>query len=146
MAPLLQKKVDLNKVYPQAKYLFSDHTKNFKVFNYNELMHLGKAVLNLFPDVSTLIEHEPDPQTINMVLTFDGTYTVYKEHVLKSGETTFSLNNWNKLKFQFNGNKITAFLNGQQLTEVTDDTYSKGMAGFGCGWHIAYFDNLAITK
>jgi galactosylceramidase len=65
-------------------------------------------------------------------------------HALASGRVPFSVNTWHKLKLRFAGATIQAFIDEKQVTEVTDGTYSCGMAGVGCGWHRAQFDNLSI--
>ena len=57
---------------------------------------------------------------------------------------------WHNLKLRFQGDTITAFLNGQQVISVTSAHYRKGMAGLIAPLHprhvsTPYFDNLRIT-
>jgi hypothetical protein len=78
------------------------------------------------------------------MLSFDGNFMVLQEQHLAEGITCCRLKNWNNLQMVFNGDKISAFLNGIKLYELVDDTFTRGMAGFGSGWHEAYFDNLKI--
>ncbi|HEV8559713.1 MAG TPA: ricin-type beta-trefoil lectin domain protein [Actinophytocola sp.] len=55
-------------------------------------------------------------------------------------------NTWHTISLAFNGNSITARLDGATLGTVTDGTFPIGQAGFASGWNYhVQFDNLAIT-
>jgi hypothetical protein len=79
------------------------------------------------------------------MVAFDGSINITWEHPMKKGMINFGLNAWNNLRMKFDGDKISALLNGKKLYEISDTTYSGGMTGFGCGWHCAIFDNLEIS-
>ena len=51
---------------------------------------------------------------------------------------------WNKVQLDVKGEKIKVIINHQVLTEITDSTYSHGMAGLGSSFNVVDFDNLAI--
>lgn len=99
----------------------------------------------LNPDPVTL-SGEAQPETLSLVVYRDGNYYICRENILKSGITSFDLNKWNTLKLKMKGAQLSTFLNGQLITSSTDNQYSHGLAGFGCGWHEAEFDNLMIEK
>jgi hypothetical protein len=52
---------------------------------------------------------------------------------------------WTELTVSMTGSTITAHINGMLVANVTDATYSKGMAGLGSGWHPAWFRNFGVS-
>ncbi|HVV00307.1 MAG TPA: discoidin domain-containing protein, partial [Verrucomicrobiae bacterium] len=64
--------------------------------------------------------------------------------VIASGSSDFALNAWHRIKLAFSGQNIKAYLDGVLLADLEDSTYPSGMAGFGCGWHSADFDNVIV--
>ena len=70
--------------------------------------------------------------------------SLYQKIVLASGKIIFPLKKWNNVKLTFEGKLISANFNGKILCNIEDTSYESGLAGFGCGWHIADFDNLKI--
>jgi galactosylceramidase len=57
---------------------------------------------------------------------------------------------WHRLGLRFEGNRITALLDGRAVLTATDDLYDHGMAGLLAGQDAhavsrPWFDNLAIT-
>jgi hypothetical protein len=60
------------------------------------------------------------------------------------GKTGFSADSWHTLKLAFKGTKIAAFIDNVNVCSTYDITYVRGMAGVGCGWHNARFDNFMI--
>ena len=66
--------------------------------------------------------------------------------VLASGSLTIAPDQWHTLRLSFVGDSIRAWVNNVQVADVTDSSYSSGMAAFGCGWHHAQFDNFAIRQ
>jgi galactosylceramidase len=142
---LLNGWIDLDKTWPAAREYFPNHTRNFKTFTYNEITLLNPNVIDSLPGAGELIKKDSDRNTLRMTLFFDGRIVVFREQYLMTGQTNFIIREWNKLKMRFDGNKISASLNGIKLYELTDETYTCGMTGFGCGWHEAFFDNLQIS-
>lgn len=59
-------------------------------------------------------------------------------------------NQWHNVKLQFSGDIITGFVDGAQVLSVTNNLYSRGMAGLNTGSdtrnrNTALFDNLLIN-
>ena len=50
------------------------------------------------------------------------------------------------MKLQLNGNNIKAFIDGNQVASVTDNTSWIGLAGLGTNWNTARFDNFQVTN
>ena len=65
--------------------------------------------------------------------------------VLATGQVAFPANQWHKLKLRCGGQKITAWIDGKQVAEVTDTTGSSGAVGYSTGYNYAQFDNLSVT-
>jgi hypothetical protein len=69
----------------------------------------------------------------------------YDVRTLANGTLTlFDPTTWHRFALAFQGTTITAFVDGSMLGQVTDSTFTMGRAGFGCGWHNAEFDDLAV--
>ena len=64
---------------------------------------------------------------------------------LAAGKAPFT-KNWHTLALKFRGTNIQASIDGQVVADLNDGTYSAGMAGIGCGWHQAQFDNFRIDR
>ena len=64
---------------------------------------------------------------------------------LATGKTEFKADTWHKLRLVFHGEKITAFINGEPVAEVSDTTQPEGSVALGGDWCHAQFDNLEIT-
>lgn len=67
-----------------------------------------------------------------------------KSDTLQSGHTTIATDQWQKLGIRVSGNKIAALLNGTEVGQARDDSYSHGLAGIGCDWHRPWFDNFRV--
>ena len=141
---LLRNHIDIDKYWPDARSFFPDQTCNFRIFTYQEIIQFDQNILEELKGVETLLKEDPSAKTLRMMLSFDGNFMVYREQHLMEGITTFSRKNWNRLQMAFNGNKISASLNDKKIYELEDDTFTNGLAGFGSGWHEAYFDDLKI--
>eukprot|EP01121_Diplochlamys_sp_Union-15-3_P019797 TRINITY_DN7543_c0_g1_i1.p1 TRINITY_DN7543_c0_g1~~TRINITY_DN7543_c0_g1_i1.p1 ORF type:complete len:108 (+),score=16.73 TRINITY_DN7543_c0_g1_i1:69-392(+) len=58
--------------------------------------------------------------------------------VLASGlGAPLALKQWHSLILSFKGNTIMASLDNKELSGVVDNTFSQGMAGIGCGYHLS---------
>lgn len=140
-----QGNINLQKAWPSLLLSFNDHTRNTVRFAYEELKTLNSEYRDLFPELESLLKTGLNSESISLVVYRDGNYYFCRENILKSGQAPFDLTKWNTLKLKMKGNQISAFLNGQLITLTTDNGYSHGLAGFGCGWHLAEFDNLRMT-
>jgi len=64
---------------------------------------------------------------------------------LATGTVPFSANTWHTLKFSFSGDNIRAYIDGAQIVNLNDSTYSSGLAGLATDWNIGRFDQFAIA-
>lgn len=54
---------------------------------------------------------------------------------------------WVELRVAFMGEgKITAYINNNQVANVTDKTYTNGWAALGCSWDECLYRSFSITK
>ena len=44
------------------------------------------------------------------------------------------------------GSSLQCYVDGALVTDVTDSTYASGLAGLGCGWHGAQFDDFTLRQ
>jgi len=66
--------------------------------------------------------------------------------VLAKGKIQNPGNTWHNLKINCAADKISAFVDGKLIQEITDATYQHGLAGIGCSFDRVGFDNLKISK
>ena len=73
---------------------------------------------------------------------------VYKAQpqTVASGNTRIDFSRWHRAELTFGSTHISAKVDGQSLTAVSDNTHSHGMFGIGTGWNKAQFDNLSVTS
>jgi len=88
----------------------------------------------------------------------DGAWTLFAEttgnrngnHVdttLASGTADLSGPPWHRLGLAFQGDTITALIDGTSVATVTDSTYHGGQVGLQVGgYYAAQFDNLTVTR
>jgi galactosylceramidase len=67
------------------------------------------------------------------------------ERLLAKGEVPFAPDQWHTLALRFNGDRITAEIDGQAVAAVTDATYALGACALMSGWNQAYFDNFKLN-
>ncbi|GJF31058.1 galactosylceramidase [Kitasatospora sp. NE20-6] len=74
-------------------------------------------------------------------------YTDGSNHTLASGTTTaLGTGTWHNLSFVFQGTRLTAKVDGNQIGTVTDSSFLSGQAGLGIqGYRTDQFDNLSIV-
>jgi galactosylceramidase len=102
------------------------------------------AIYGRITNVST--KDEP-PAGYWLSIDRDGNWKINRQtEVLKVGKTALTGGPWQKLGVRFTGDQITAIVNGKPLGTVTDGKYRNGLAGLGCGWRKAYFDNFSVKK
>jgi hypothetical protein len=70
-----------------------------------------------------------------------------KHTVLGQGSVApLGAGSWHRLRLSFSKNEIAAYLDGNRLTAITDDSYDAGQIGMGLmGYDTDQFDNLSIT-
>ncbi len=63
---------------------------------------------------------------------------------VSSGNVSFPANVWHNLRLLFNGNVLSAFIDGNKVAEITETAYPFGLVGFGSGWNNAQFASFSI--
>ena len=63
---------------------------------------------------------------------------------LSTGMVQLKEYSWHNLTIETKGNQIKGWVNNQLVTEVTDKTYTHGLAGLGCSFHKVEFDNFMV--
>lgn len=58
----------------------------------------------------------------------------------------FPAKTWHRLALSFQGTNIEASIDDAIVVKVQDSTHLKGMAGIGCDWNAAEFDNFHIGQ
>ena len=67
-------------------------------------------------------------------------------NLLAAGAATIPTNTWHGLRLAMQGSSLKCYVDGALVTNVTDSTYASGMAGLGCGWHGAQFDDFTLRQ
>jgi galactosylceramidase len=67
-------------------------------------------------------------------------------NLLASGAANVALNSWHNLRLAMQGTSLRCYVDGTLVTNFVDATYSSGLAGLGCGWHGAQFDNFTLRQ
>lgn len=72
----------------------------------------------------------------------------YKKQAVQmaSGHQAFSPREWHHVRLMFQGQRISAVLDGRTLASVQNADHAAGMFGFGTGWNHAQFDNVAVSR
>jgi Glycosyl hydrolase family 59 len=65
---------------------------------------------------------------------------------LAQGKLHANGRNWQQLELVFQGNRLSASLDGKVLASVQDDAHTHGMFGIGTGWNHAQFDDVSVTN
>jgi galactosylceramidase len=113
------------------------------------------AVLGRINSVPCSANHHPWPDAYELFVDQQGNWAIYRSmfrdpeqydvQTLASGTLpSFDATTWHRYALAFQGATITGFVDDSMLGQVADSTYATGRAGFGCGWHNAEFDNLAV--
>ena len=67
-------------------------------------------------------------------------------NLLASGAAAIPTNSWHNLRLAMRGSSLNCYVDGALMTNFTGSTYASGMAGMGCGWHGAQFDNFTLRR
>ena len=77
----------------------------------------------------------------------NGTWEIYAfTDVIASGKADIKADNWYKASLAFNGNKITADIDGHEVCSIMHKKFESGNAGIGSGWNSVFFDNFKIES
>jgi hypothetical protein len=72
------------------------------------------------------------------------TWTPAGEGVIAEGKVQPPAGRWVNLKLRFMDDQVSAAVDGTEVCAVKDQTYQRGMAGFGNEWNRGCYDNLRI--
>jgi len=107
----------------------------------------GTVEAAIYGRITSVSTKEEPPAGYWLSIAGDGTWKINRQaEVLKVGKTALGGGRWQRLGVRFAGDQITAMINGKVLGAVTDRKYRHGLAGLGCGWQKAYFDNFSVKK
>lgn len=74
-----------------------------------------------------------------------GQWRLYaSSNLLAAGAVNAATNTWHNLRLAMQGVSLRCYVDGMLMTNLVDSTYTTGLAGIGCGWHGAQFDNFAL--
>ncbi len=65
-------------------------------------------------------------------------------NLLAAGVMNIATNTWHNLRLAMQGPSLHCYVDDALMTNCTDTKYSSGLAGLGCGWHGAQFDNFTL--
>jgi hypothetical protein len=68
----------------------------------------------------------------------------FGSNLLASGAASFPSNTWHNLHLAMRGSSLSCYVDGLLVTNLSDYSSSSGLAGVGCGWHGAQFDNFTV--
>jgi galactosylceramidase len=87
----------------------------------------------------------PNPAGYCLRLFADGRWELTTAHsVVATGRVKPPGKSWQRLALSCTGARIRGYLNGQEVADLTDHTYLRGLVGVYSGFHPALFDNLLI--
>lgn len=111
------------------------------------LLEPREGFVSLFGRVGTIPQKAEPPNAYWLKVDQAGCWELgVAKAVLASGHSDFRGGRWQNLGLKFAGEQITVLINHRPVGQLSDTNYPAGMVGFGCGWHPARFDNLAITE
>ncbi len=85
------------------------------------------------------------PSAVWLTVTDSGKWELHSgKSIIASGDIPYSANTWHRLRLSFKGTHVIANVDDHKLCDVTDSTYSAGLAGFGSGWNNADFTNFEV--
>jgi galactosylceramidase len=88
----------------------------------------------------------PHPPGYTLRLYADGRWALLTgSSSLVAGRVADPATGWHKLALHCTGAHIVGVIDDQTVADVTDRTYTRGLAGVGCGLHPARFDNLVVS-
>ena len=70
--------------------------------------------------------------------------TSTKGGVIASGHLASPLTTWHHAALSFHGDQVSAQIDGKEVADIRDSSYSHGMAGMGNGWNKGEYDNFEI--
>jgi hypothetical protein len=93
---------------------------------------------------SVSMKNEP-PAGYWLSIAHDGAWRLLAgAEVLATGRAGFASNKWQRIGLRFAGPRIAVLVNGRAVHALTDTRYTHGLAGLGCSWQRAWFDNFRV--
>jgi len=101
--------------------------------------------VSLFGRISKVHQNADAPLGYWLKVADSGTWELLASgKKLTGGMVPFAADTWHNLKLAFQGDNITAWIDGNQVARLEDRTCPTGNAGLGGGWHPAQFAHVAI--
>lgn len=121
----------------------NEHWKDYEVTVEAHLDSSGWV--SVLGRVTGVVQRTGLPLGYQMRINDQGNWEVRRESdILASGQAPFSPTEWQTIGLRFEGDQITVLVNGLEQGRMTDVTYDQGVAGFGCDWQTAWFDNFSV--
>jgi hypothetical protein len=74
-----------------------------------------------------------------------GNWVIYAgDQKIGSGKSTFEPFTQNHISMKFNGNTVSASVNGTEVVSVNNSKYTHGLAGIGSDFNMVEFDNFEV--
>ncbi len=110
-----------------------------------DMLAEGNGYIALYGRLSKSSNKAIPPVAYWLKLNTNGIWEL-KNHsdTLTSGSVPAAAQQWHKLKLSFSGSNISAAIDGREVAKLEHFGGSGGMAGVGCGWHLAQFDNFSV--
>ena len=102
-------------------------------------------MVSLFGRITKILQNADPPLGYGLQVHADGEWSInaYKKRVAQ-GRTKPLANQWHKMALSFSGPTIRIMIDNDLVHEISNTEYAHGMAGVGCGWHKACFDNFYV--
>jgi galactosylceramidase len=102
-------------------------------------------MVSLFGRITKLLQNADPPLGYGLQVHANGDWSLnaYKTTVAH-GRGKPIANKWHKIALSFAGANIRILIDDELMQEITHSQYARGMAGLGCGWHTACFDNFCV--
>jgi hypothetical protein len=101
--------------------------------------------VSLFGRIEKILQNDDPPLGYGLLVHADGEWALnaYKKTVAH-GHSKAIANRWHNIAMSFSGARVRITIDDALVQELTNAEYARGMAGLGCGWHQAMFDNFRI--
>ncbi len=104
-----------------------------------------KGYASVIGRTQRILQSDAPPVGYWLQVSTEGEWTLWRHtDELARGKARFAADRWHWLGLKFKGNQVTALVDRKVVARVTDFTYRKGLAGFGCGWQRSHFDNFSV--
>ena len=129
---------------PEPETVLGDRNWSDQVVRVDALIEQAGFV-RLFGRVGVLQQNAEPIAAYSLTLYDTGAWELKAvKTLLAHGHVSGSANTWHALELAIRAKTIEGKIDGAQVARVEDETFGAGMAGLGCGWHGAQFDNFEV--